>query len=141
MARHVSQLSGQKRRAWVLALCRAVFIPRDFNQKVPFLGRFIISPVFPAVSHSLHRQKWPPNSRDQAASQWPCSSLQTYQLPKGFCLSALCQEIILLKRQSIVIVKTIAIKKFNCKGRKIICKLNESPCLQHRRVRNDLRGS
>lgn len=121
--------------------CRALFIPRDFNQKVPLLGRFIISPVFPAVSHSVHGQKWPPNSRDQAASQWPHSSLQTYQLPKGFCLSALCQEIILLKRQGIVIVKTIPIKIFNCKGGKSICKLNEAPCLQHRRVRNDLRGS
>lgn len=68
------------------------------------------------------------------------SFLQTYQLPKGFCLSALCQEIILLKRQGIVLVKTTPIKKFNCKGRKIICKLNESPCFYHGRVRNDLRG-
>lgn len=48
--------------------CRAVFIPRDFNLKALQSGRFIISPVFPAVSPSLHGQKWPPNSRDQAAS-------------------------------------------------------------------------
>ena len=118
--------------------CRAVFIPRAFR---PFLGRFIISPVFPAVSCSLHRQKWPPNSRYQAASWWPHSSFQTYQLLKGFCLSALCEEISLLKRKGIVIAKTIPIKMFNCKGGKLICTLNESPCLQHRRARNNLGGS
>lgn len=44
-----------------------------------------------------------------------------------------------MKRKGIVIIKTMPMKMFNCKGGKIVCKLNELPCLQYRRVRNDLR--
>lgn len=120
--------------------CRAVFILRDFNLKAfPWEVHYL--PCFPCSLSFSAQAKAAPSSRDQAASQWPRSSFQTYQLPKGFCLSALCEEISLLKRKGIVIVKTIPMKMFNCKGGKIICKLNESPCLQHRRVRTDLRGS
>lgn len=128
----------KKRRAWVLALLPSCLYPKGLQSESLYWGGSL-SLLFSLQSHSLQGQKWLPSSRDQAALWWPCPPFQTYQLPKGLCLSVLWEEISLLKRNGIVIVKSIPIKMFNCKGGKTICKSNESPCLQHRRVRNDLR--
>lgn len=117
-ARHASQLSGRKRRAWVLAMLHSCHHPKGLPSESLSMG----GSLFPlSVLQSLILKKQPPGLRRPGWVIIASFLFQAYHLSKGFCFSALCGN-----------------ELAGEKG-KTICKLNEVPCLQLRSVKNDLR--